>query len=63
MANIFKDKMTAEEARSCMGNGAGTAVMTAMDSKDSRDARLPGERKNYEAGVVSAERPRRGYGY
>lgn len=63
MPDIFKDKMTSEEARSCMGNGAGTAIMTHMSSDDSRDARLPGERKNYGAGVVSTERPRRGHGY
>lgn len=36
---------------------------TSQDSNESREARLPGERKNPEAAVRSVERPHRGKHY
>lgn len=55
--DIFKDKteMCADPSHE--------VVRTAMTSMETPSPRLPGERKNPDAKVVSVERPRFGHGY
>lgn len=54
--SIFKDKTPAGPLQEFPT----MAEQVPQTSQRSRDARLPGERKNWNAGVVSAERPRYG---
>ena len=59
MTNIFEqkgdDEMTPVYPRE--------QTMVAMESGMSRDARLPGQRKNPDMAVVSVKRPRFGHDY
>ena len=57
MADIFEDKTQmppAQEEQCCR---------VAMTSRESRDAKLPGERPNPAMAIENIKRPRFGYGY
>ena len=57
MANVFEDKTQmppAQEQQCCR---------VAMTSAESRDAKLPGERRNPAMAVENITRPRFGHGY
>ena len=56
MTDIFKDKTPSGPVQEFPM----MAEQSHMTSAQSRDARLPGERKNYQAGVESVQRPRFG---
>lgn len=56
MTNIFKDKTPSGSLQEFPT----MAEQVHQTSMRSRDARLPGERKNYQAGVESVQRPRFG---
>lgn len=57
MSNIFKDPTPAGP----VPEFPTIAEQVHQTSTRSRDAKLPGERKNYQAGVESVERPRYGH--
>jgi len=60
MANIFEQKFDDGDVKASKPDGL---AMVSQVSSESRDAKLPGERKNPEMAVRNITRPRFGFDY
>lgn len=60
MANIFEQKFDDADVKASKPDGQS---MVAMDTSETPNRPLPGERKNSALGVVNVKRPRFGFDY